>query len=404
MAKSPLEGIRVADFCWAWAGPYGALQLAHLGAEVIRIESNTRMCPSRQIPPWAENERGINRAGYFNQYNQGKRSVTRNLKKPEGIALAKQLVTKSDIAIENFAAGVMDKMGLGYEVLRGLKPDIIMISLSGYGASGPEKAYVSYGPPQVALSGMSSLTGYQGGPPMQAGFSYGDPNGGVHGTFAVMCALLHRAKTGEGQYIDLSQREACAMLLPEALMEYTMNGTQPPRLGNRDPYMAPHGVFCCRGEDRWVSLAVRNDEEWQRMCAVMGRVELAADPRFAVLAARKENEDTLEEIITTWTQERSADEVTRSLQQAGIAAYPSLDGKDMLANPQVTARGLFVELEHPEVGKRRHLGIPWKMSRTPCEVRRPAPCLGQDADYVLGDILGLSREDISSLRAKEVLL
>jgi benzylsuccinate CoA-transferase BbsF subunit len=404
MAKAPLEGIRVADFCWAWAGPYGALQLAHLGAEVIRIESNTRMCPSRQIPPWAENERGINRAGYFNQYNQGKRSVTLNLKKPEGIALAKQLVTKSDIAIENFAAGVMDKMGLGYEVLRGLKPDIIMISLSGYGASGPEKGYVSYGPPQVALSGMSSLTGYQGGPPMQAGFSYGDPNGGVHGTFAVMCALLHRAKTGEGQYIDLSQREACAMLLPEALMEYTMNGTQPPRLGNRDPYMAPHGVFCCRGEDRWVSLAVRNDEEWQRMCAVMGRVELAADPRFAVLAARKENEDTLEEIITAWTQERSADEVTRSLQQAGIAAYPSLDGKDMLANPQVTARGLFVELEHPEVGKRRHLGIPWKMSRTPCEVHRPAPCLGQDTDYVLDDILGLSREDISSLRAKEVLL
>ena len=140
------------------------------------------------------------------------------------------------------------------------------------------------------------------------------------------------------------------------------------------------------------------------MCAVMGRVELAADPRFAMLAARKENEDTLEEIITAWTQERSADEVTRNLQQAGIAAYPSLDGKDMLANPQVTARGFFVELEHPEVGKRRHLGIPWKMSRTPCEVRRPAPCLGQDTDYVLSDILGLSREDISSLRAKEVLL
>ncbi len=404
MSKPPLDGIRVADFCWAWAGPYGALQLAHLGAEVIRIESTTRMCPSRQIPPWAENERGVNRAGYFNQYNQGKRSVTLNLKKPEGITLAKQLVTKSDIAIENFAAGIMDKMGLGYEVLRAIKPDIIMIALSGYGASGPEKAYVSYGPPQVALSGMSSLTGYQDGPPMQAGFSYGDPNGGVHGTFAIMCALLHRAKTGEGQYIDLSQREACAMLLPEALMEYTMNGTQPPRLGNRDPYMAPHGVFCCRGEDRWVSIAVRNDEEWRRMCAVMGRTELATDPRFAVLAARKENEDTLEEIITAWTQERSADEVTRSLQQVGIAAYPSLDGKDMLANPQVAARGFFVELEHPEVGKRRHLGIPWKMSRTPCEVRRPAPCLGQDTDYVLGDILGLSREDISSLRAKEVLL
>jgi benzylsuccinate CoA-transferase BbsF subunit len=403
MTKSPLDGIRVADFCWAWAGPYGALQLAHLGAEVIRIESNTRMCPSRQIPPWAENERGINRAGYFNQYNQGKRSLTLDLKKPEGLTLAKQLIAKSDIVIENFAAGIMDKMGLGYEVLRAVKPDIIMISLSGYGATGPEKGYVSYGPPQVALSGMSSLTGYQDGPPRQAGFSYGDPNGGVHGTFAVMCALLHRAKTGEGQYIDLSQREACVMLLPEALMDYAMNGTQPSRSGNRDPYMAPHGVFRCRGEDRWVSIAVRNDDEWRRMCKVMGRAEQATDPRFAVLAARKENEDALEQTVTAWTQERSADEVTRSLQQVGIAAYPSLDGKDMLANPHVTARGFFVELEHPEVGKRRHLGIPWKMSRTPCEVRRPAPCLGQDTEYVLEEILGLNHAEIASLKKREVL-
>ena len=403
MSKPPLDGIRVADFCWAWAGPYGALQLAHLGAEVIRIESTTRMCPSRLIPPWAENERGVNRAGYFNQYNQGKRSLTLNLKKPEGIAIAKQLVAKSDIVIENFAAGVMDKMGLGYEVLRGLKPDIIMISLSGYGATGPEKGYVSYGPPQVALSGMASLTGYQDGPPRQAGFSYGDPNGGIHGTFAVMCALLHRAKTNDGQYIDLSQREACAMLLPEALMDYAMNGTQPPRSGNRDPYMAPHGVFRCRGEDRWVSIAVKNDDEWRRMCVAIGRAELATDPRFALLAARKENEDALEQTVTAWTQDRSADEVTRSLQQVGVAAYPSLDGKDMLASPHVAARGFFVELEHPEVGKRRHLGIPWKMSRTPCEVRRPAPCLGQDTEYVLEEILGLSKEQVTSLKEREIL-
>ena len=197
--KPPLDGIRVADFCWAWAGPYGALQLAHLGAEVIRIESQTRPCPSRLIPPWADNEKGgFNRSGYFNQYNQGKRSLTLNLKKPEGLELAKKVVAKSDIVTENFAGGVMDKMGLGYEVLRAIKPDVIMISLSGYGATGPEKGYVSYGPPQVALSGMSSLTGYKDDQPRQAGFSYGDPNGGVHGTFAVMCALLHRPKLATG--------------------------------------------------------------------------------------------------------------------------------------------------------------------------------------------------------------
>jgi benzylsuccinate CoA-transferase BbsF subunit len=298
----------------------------------------------------------------------------------------------------------MDKMGLGYEVLRQLKPDIIMISLSGYGATGPEKDYVSYGPPQVALSGLSSLTGYQGWPPMTAGFSYGDPNGGVHGAFAVLCALLHRARTGEGQYIDLSQQEAAIMLLPEALMDYTMNATQPARMGNRDPYMAPHGVFRCWGEDRWVSVAVGSDEEWRRMCTTMGLAKLGSDPRFATLEARKENEDELEQIITAWTQERSVDDVTLCLQKAGVAAYPSLDSKDMINNPQVQARGFFVELEHPEVGKRRHMGIPWKMSRTPCEVRRPAPCLGQDTEYVLGEILGMSREEISALREREVLV
>ena len=403
--KPPLDGIRVADFCWAWAGPYGALQLAHLGAEVIRIESQTRPCPSRLIPPWADNEKGgFNRSGYFNQYNQGKRSLTLNLKKPEGLELAKKVVAKSDIVTENFAGGVMDKMGLGYEVLRAIRPDIIMISLSGYGATGPEKGYVSYGPPQVALSGMSSLTGYKDDQPRQAGFSYGDPNGGVHGTFAVMCALLHRAKTGNGQFIDLSQREACAMLLPEGLMEYAMNGTQPPRNGNRDPYMAPHGVFCCKGADRWVSIVVGNEEEWQRFCKAIGQPALATDARFATLAARKENEDALEQIVTTWTNELSPDEVTQKLQHAGVAAYPTLDGNDLLANPHVAARGYFVELEHAEVGKRRHLGIPWKMSRTPCEIRRPAPLFGQDTDYVLEEIIGLSGDEIAALRTKEVLV
>ncbi len=405
MAKAPLEGIRVADFCWAWAGPYGALQFAHLGAEVIRIESTTRMCPSRLIPPWPDSKPGgYNRSGYFNQYNQGKLSLTLNLKTPEGLDLAKKLVAKSDIVIENFAAGIMDKMGLGYEVLRKIKPDIIMASLSGYGATGPESSYVSYGPPQVALSGMASLTGYRGGDPLQAGFSYGDPNGGIHGTFAVMCALLHRAKTGEGQYIDLSQREACAMLLPEGLMDQAMNGTQPPRNGSRDPYMAPHGVFRSQGDDRWVSLAIRDDGEWWRFCLVIGRSELATTPRFATLAARKENEDEVEEVVTAWTQERSAEEATQKLQHAGIAAYPSLNGRDLLANPQAEARNFFVELEHGEVGTRRHLGIPWQMSRTPCAVRRPAPLLGQDTDYVLEQIIGLKNEEVAALREKNVLI
>ena len=403
MSRPPLDGIRVADFCWAWAGPYGALQLAHLGADVIRIESAKRLCPSRLIPPWPDNEPGVNRAGYFNQYNQGKRSLTLDLKAPEAIDIAKTLVSKSDIVMNNFASGVMEKLGVGYDVLRRIKPDIIMVSLPGYGTSGPEKDFVSYGPPQVAQSGLSALTGYVGGPPMMAGFSYGDPNGGVHATFAVMAALLHREKTGQGQYIDLSQWEAAIMLLPEALMDYSMNGTQPERMGNRDPHMAPHGVFRSKGDDRWVSLSVRDEAEWQRLCEVMGQPELSSDARFASLAARKENEVALEETVTAWTQERTADEATQALQQAGIPAYPTLDAIDMVNSPHVGARDYFVELEHPEVGTRRHMGIPWTMSRTPCEIRRPAPCLGQDTDAVLTDVVGLSQDEIAALREKDIL-
>ena len=403
MSRPPLDGIRVADFCWAWAGPYGALQLAHLGADVIRIESAKRLCPSRLIPPWPDNESGVNRAGYFNQYNQGKRSLTLDLKAPEAIDIAKTLVSKSDIVMNNFASGVMEKLGVGYDVLRRIKPDIIMVSLPGYGTSGPEKDFVSYGPPQVAQSGLSALTGYVGGPPMMAGFSYGDPNGGVHATFAVMAALLHREKTGQGQYIDLSQWEAAIMLLPEALMDYSMNGTQPERMGNRDPHMAPHGVFRSKGDDRWVSLSVRDEAEWQRLCEVMGQPALRSDARFASLAARKENEAALEAIVTAWTQERTADEATQALQNAGIPAYPALDAIDMVNSPHVGARDYFVELEHPEVGTRRHMGIPWTMSRTPCEIRRPAPCLGQDTDAVLTDIVGLSQDEIAALRERDIL-
>ena len=403
MSRPPLDGIRVADFCWAWAGPYGALQLAHLGADVIRIESAKRLCPSRLIPPWPDNESGVNRAGYFNQYNQGKRSLTLDLKAPEAIDIAKTLVSKSDIVMNNFASGVMEKLGVGYDVLRRIKPDIIMVSLPGYGTSGPEKDFVSYGPPQVAQSGLSALTGYVGGPPMMAGFSYGDPNGGVHATFAVMAALLHREKTGQGQYIDLSQWEAAIMLLPEALMDYSMNGTQPERMGNRDSHMAPHGVFRSKGDDRWVSLSIRDEAEWQRLCEVMGQPELSSDARFASLAARKENEAALEETVTAWAQEHTADEATQALQQAGIPAYPTLDAIDMVNSPHVGARDYFVELEHPEVGTRRHMGIPWTMSRTPCEIRRPAPCLGQDTDAVLTDVVGLSQDEIAALREKDIL-
>lgn len=399
----PLTGIRVADFTWVWAGPFATLQLAHLGAEVIRIETQSRVCVTRRIPPFADGQAGPNRSGYYNQYNQGKASICLNLKHPEALGIAKKLVAASDIVAENFAAGVMDKMGLGYEELKKIKPDIIMISMSGYGAVGPESTYVSYGPAQVPLSGLSSLTGFPGFPPMHVGFSYGNPNGGLHGAFAVLAALLHRARTGEGQYIDLSQWETSIAILGEGVMAEVMNGTQPPRIGNRDPYMAPHGLFRCQGEDRWVSIAVANEAEWQQLCRGMGQPELATDPRFASLTERKKNEDELEAIISAWTATLAAEEVTARLQAVGVAAFPALTNAELAADPHLRSRGYFVELPHPEVGIRQHAGVPWIFSDTPCQVRRPAPCLGQDTDEVLQRVLGYSAAEVATLKANGVL-
>jgi len=401
--RRPLEGIRVADFTWVWAGPFCTLQLAHLGAEVIRIESSTRPCVTRLLPPWPDSKPGLNRSGYFNQYNQGKRSLALNLKQPAAVEIAKQLVAKSDIVTENFAGGVMDRLGLGYEVLKQLKPDLIMISLSGYGATGPEKEYISYGPAQVPMSGMSSLTGYNGWRPMHVGISYGDPNGGLHGAFALMCALMYRARTGKGQYVDLSQWETSTAMVAEGLLDYSMNGTQPERDGNRDPHLAPHGVFRCAGQDQWVSLAVRNDQEWQRLCTLIGHPALATDPRFTTLQDRKQHEDELEAIITTWTSTRSPQAVTQQLQAASIPAAPSMSNQDLSTDPHLNSRSIFVYLEHPEVGTHQHVGIPWQLSKTPLTVRQPAPTLGQDTEYVLREILGYSAEAVAMLRDQQVL-
>jgi crotonobetainyl-CoA:carnitine CoA-transferase CaiB-like acyl-CoA transferase len=400
----PLEGIRVADFTWVWAGPFCTLQLAHLGAEVIRVESRKRTCVTRLLPPFADGTAGINRSGYFNQYNQGKLSLALDLKHPDAVAVAKDLVAQCDIVCENFAAGVMDRMGLGYDTLRQLKPDIIMIALSGYGATGPESEFVSYGPAQVPLSGMSSLTGYAGWPPMHVGISYGDPTGGLHGAVAVLSALLHRAATGEGQYIDLSQQETSVAVLGEGVLEQTVAGGQPERNGNRNPHMAPHGVFRCAGEQRWVAIAVRSDEEFRRCAEAMGQPALAADARFATLAARKENEDALEAAVSAWTLPLRAEEVAERLQRAGVPASVSMHSQDIAEDPHLAASGFFVRLPHREVGTRLHLGVPWRMSETECSVRRVAPCLGEDTDDVLQRVVGYSAEQVAALRERGVLV
>ncbi len=401
--RAPLTGIRVADFTWVWAGPHCTLQLAHLGAEVIRVETSTRVCVTRMLPPFADFQMGPNRSGYFNQYNQGKKSLALDMKRPEALEVAKRLCAASDVVVENFAAGVMDRMGLGYDVLRKLRPDVIMIALSGYGATGPDHDKVSYGPAQVPLSGMSSLTGYRGYPPMHVGISYGDPTGGVHGAFAVLAALLHRARTGEGQYVDLSQWETSIAVLGEGVLAQTMNGAAPARDGNRDPHMAPHGIFPAEGEDRWVAIAIEDDAAWRRFATVIGRPEIATDPRFATLVARKTHEDEVEAIVAEWTAQRTPEAVTEALQGAGIPAFMSARSNDLAEDPHLRERGYFVERDHPEVGRRIHAGIPWRMTTNQSAVRAAAPCLGADTDQVLRDVCAYDDAAIARLRAAGVL-
>jgi benzylsuccinate CoA-transferase BbsF subunit len=397
MTRRPLAGIRVTDLTWAWAGPYCTLQMAHMGAEVIRIESQKRPCVSRLIPSFADDVPGPNRAGYFNQYSQGKKSLQLDLSRTEALDVTKKLIAMSDVVVQNFSAGAIDRMGLGYEALRQIKPDIIMISICGYGQAGPERQYMGYGPASVPLAGISSVTGYRD-------VGYGDPNAGIFGAFAAMAALAYRQRTGKGVHVDLALWEALLVLMPEALMDYSMNRTQPERDGNHDRWMSPHNCFKCKGDaDKWVTITCGNDAEWQALCRAMGRPELATDKRFADVTARKANEDALEEIVTNWTKGQDRWEVTATLQKAGVAAFPSMSNKDLATNPHLQARGYLVQKEHPEVGKRIHAGIPWRMSGSPCEVQAAAPVRGQHTDYVLRDLLGMSEAEVRQLREGQVL-
>ena len=395
---SPLKGVRVADFCWVWAGPAATMQLALLGADVIRVERPGKPDVTRSIPPFADDVRAPNRAGYFNQYNQQKRSIGLNLKHAEGLRLAKELVTRSDVVTENFAGGVMDRLGLGYEELCKLKPDIVMISLSGYGATGPKKSYIAYGPVQVPMIGLASVSGYRGAGASEIGISYGDPNAALHAAFAVVAALHHRRRTGEGQFIDMSQWEAAVGLGAEALMETVMSGTQVAPQGNRDAIEAPQGVFRCAGDDEWVAIACWSDAQWRALATAIGQSGLADDPRLATAAGRKQSEGDLEAAIAAWTASRNPDEIVATLQAVGVPSYRPLSNRGVDEDEQLNAWGAFVELEHPEAGRRRHVGPPWRYSQSDVTVKRAAPLAFADTDSVLAEILEYDEAEIRRLR------
>jgi benzylsuccinate CoA-transferase BbsF subunit len=338
----------------------------------------------------------------FNSLNLNKLSLTLNLSKPRAVEIARSLARISDVVTQNMRPGVLERLGLGYEDLRAIKPDIIMLSSSAVGSTGPERLYTGYAPTFAAMGGMAYITGRAGGRPAPLMGTI-DLRVGSTGAFAVLAALYHLKRTGRGQHIDLSSAEAVSALMGDVFMDYTMNERVQERVGNNDRAMAPHNVYRCKGENEWVSIAVGTEKEWQALRGVIGDERLTGDERFADEFSRWQNREALDELIGAWTVERGPLDVMQVLQAAGVAAMPVYSGEEIVQDRHVLERGIIQEVEHPRMGVKKVLGPPWRLSKTPARITRPGPLLGQHNDYVLGELLGMPKDEIERLTAEEVL-
>lgn len=403
MVKYPLEGIRVTDFTWAWAGAHAVTTLALLGAEVIKVESSRRIDHSRVFSLTTGQWFGDpDHSPVFNDINLNKLSANLDLSHPKGVELAKGLIKISDVVTQNMRPGVMDRLGLGYEVLREIKPDIIMLSSSARGITGPERDYIGYAPSFAALSGLSYISGYPNDGPIRLSGEI-DLLSATTSAFAILAALVHRQRTGEGQHIDLSSSEATSVLIGEVLMDYSMNGRIQSRKGNRDEFMAPHNCYRCKGEDKWISIAIATDEEWKAFCEVVGFPEWANDERFADAYSRWQNQEELDKLIGSWTANYTHYEVMEMLQKVGVAATPSFNSEELYNDPHLRARDFWAEVDHPLIGKQTVVAPTWKLSRTPAEVRRHGPLFGEHNQYVFGELLGLDTSEIERLIEEKVI-
>ena len=400
----PLAGVRVLDFSWIWAGPHCTLLLAMLGAEVIKVESARRLDLSRRANLYASGlEPGVNRSGYFNTVNQGKRSLTVNLAHPDGVQLLLELAGQCDVVVSNFGTGVMERLGLGTAALQKARRDLIICAISAFGQTGPCREYVGYGPLISPLGGVTAHTGYSDGAPQDVGTAYGDPNGGAHAAVAILAALLARDSFGGGQVIDLSMWEAMINTGFEGWMRHAVGLPPLPRGGNHDPADAPHNCFPCAGEDHWLAISVHSDAQWQSLCRALGQPGWAGEPRFSTASARKRHEADLDALIAETTRGRDHWELTGTLQNAGVCAYPSLNGADLLENPQLAARQFFNTPHHQEVGLRPHPGTPWNFLKKPLPPMKAAPLLGADTDSILRTLLDLSEQEIQHLRSLDAI-
>jgi crotonobetainyl-CoA:carnitine CoA-transferase CaiB-like acyl-CoA transferase len=394
-----LSGVRVVSFSTGIAGPNAARMLANYGAEVFKVES--RVGGLDAFRSYGDNPEASPR---FVEVNLNTRSVTFNLKSTAGVALVKELIAKSDVVMENFRPDVMPRLGLGPDDLRTLKSNLILVRMPGLGSTGPLSHYGTWGPTLTAYSGLTYLWNHPNqSRPVGSQGVYPDYLTGVIAPLAVVAALLRRRRSGEGALIDLAQVEAAAYMLGTTLLDALVNGRNPQPTGNDWPYAAPHNCYPCRGEDRWCVIAVETDEQWRQLCAAMNRVDLATDPRFATILDRRRHLSSIDEIVSTWTNERDACEVMQSLQQRGVACGVVQTGADLAEDGHLRARGFIETVDHPILGRMPMAGLPLHFETGGAEPFRPPPKLGADNEYAVCELLGHSREELAEWEREEAV-
>ena len=409
----PLSGLRVINFGTAMAGPLAAQVLSDLGAEVIKIESRKRLDGLRRGRPLlggtAAGDEGAEPElqPMFHALNRGELSLTVDFKHPDGWTILRDLVRRADVIVENFSPGVLERAGFGYQSLAAEQPDLIVLAMSAVGQTGPLSDTIAYAPTTMALGGITGLTGYRDGRVLMPQIAYGDVSASLHAVYAVLAALAQRSRTGRGQYIDFAQEEATAVCLAEPLIDYQLNGRVAGPRGNDLPGYAPHNTYRClpddSGLDRWVSIAVRTDADWQSLVEALGHPKWASDPAYQTVAGRWERRDAIDGALGEWTATRTAWEVTNQLQAHRVAAFPVQNVQDEYFDPHFQERGVFVHVDHPIVGTLALPSLAWRLSATPGRITGPAPTLGQHNDYILRELLGLPVDTIEHLTKADVL-
>ncbi|MDP6451954.1 MAG: CoA transferase [SAR202 cluster bacterium] len=385
----PLSGLRIVDFARVWAGPYATRYLGDLGAEVIKIENENFLDGGRISPDGSP---------MFSEINRSKLGVTVNFREADGADLIRELVSVSDVVLDNFAAGVLDRRGLGYEDLRKIRPDIIMISMPGYGNEGPYSDYVAYGQSLMAYAGLAMLWGFPDSPvDTRPNVHYSDFVSAAHGSFALMSALEHRAQTGQGQYIEIPQAETLAATMGVALLDHSVNGRPWQPIGNRHPSFAPHGCYPCQGEDQWCAISCLTDEHWQSLCEAINAPELVSDSRFDSLNARLQNQDALDEIIGEWTKQFTPYQVMWLLQDIGVPAGVAQSGEQLYHDMNLRSRNFIERIQHHNWRTLDHSGITVKLSETPGAITRGLPGFGQHNSLIFGDLLGFDASEIERM-------